>query len=145
MFINYEQATSLLLADVQEAEQCVRREVKVPLQQSMFDSLVSFVFNLGCGAFRTSTLLARLNEGNYLTAADQFPRWVNAGGRQLPGLVRRRALEQGLFLSGLQLVHNFTLEEQHEKGIESYPDYVYATSMGMRTPSSFIQGYTSIP
>jgi lysozyme len=138
MFISYEVATSLLLKDVQEAERCVNREVKVPINQPMFDSLVSFVFNLGCGNFRSSTLLGLLNQGSYMAAADQFPRWRHAGGRVLPGLVRRRALEQGMFLSELQLVHNFTTEEQHEKGIYSYPVYDYPTqyySFGVRTES----------
>jgi lysozyme len=144
MFINKEQALTLLLKDVQDAERCVVREVKVPVNQSMFDSLVSFTFNLGCGSLRSSTLLGLLNSGNYLAAADQFPRWVHAGGRVLPGLVRRRAMEQGMFLRELHLVHNFTAEEQYEKGLESYPNYVYPTSMGVRTPSSFVQSYTGI-
>src|SRR5215467_14111911 len=56
MVINEEVAHSLLLLDVQEAERCVRREVRVPITQSMFDALVSFIFNLGCTAFRRSTL-----------------------------------------------------------------------------------------
>jgi lysozyme len=114
MFISNERAVTLLLQDVQQAERCIQREVKVPLTQTMFDALVSFVFNLGCGAFRSSTILGLLNEGNYLPAADQFPRWVRAGGRVLPGLVRRRALEQGLFLSELSLIHNFIAGEIHE-------------------------------
>jgi lysozyme len=111
MFISQEVALSLLLQDVQDAERCVRREVKVPLTQTMFDALVSFVFNLGCGAFRSSTLLGLLNAGNYLSAADQFPRWNRGGGQVLPGLVRRRAQEQGLFLSELSLLHNFIAGE----------------------------------
>lgn len=110
-FINNEQAESFLLQDVQEAERCVHRHVKVPLNQSMFDALVSFVFNLGCTKFGSSTLLAYLNQGEYAAAADQFPRWVRAGGRELPGLVRRRAMEQAMFLSALQLIHNFTPED----------------------------------
>lgn len=106
-FINYEIAETLLLMDCQVAERCINRNVRVPITQTMFDALTSFVFNLGCGAFGTSALLGLLNDGNYLAAADQFPRWVFAGGRKLPGLVRRRALEQGLFLSELSLLHNF--------------------------------------
>lgn len=116
MFITVEQAHTLLLEDVQEAERCVNRNVKVPLYQSQFDALVSFVFNLGCGRFRSSTLLARLNQGNYLAAADQFPRWKFAAGRELPGLVRRRAVEQSLFLSELTLLHNYE-EDETERGV----------------------------
>jgi lysozyme len=54
---------------------------------------------LGAGALNQSTLLRELNIGNYTAAANEFPRWVNAGGQRLPGLVRRRAAERELFLS----------------------------------------------
>jgi lysozyme len=138
MFINEEIAHGLLLRDVQEAERCINREVKVPISRTMFDALVSFVFNLGCGAFRTSTLLKLLNGGEYIAAADQFPRWVRAGGRELPGLVRRRALEQGLFLSELQLVHNFTAEEVYESSkIEAIGSY-YSSSSANPTGTSAV-------
>lgn len=123
-FINHEIAHTLLFQDVQTAEDCIHRHVKVPLTQSMFDSLVSFVFNLGCGNFRGSTLLSLLNNGNYAAAADQLPRWVFAGGRQLPGLVRRRAMEQGLFLSELSLVHNYVVGGSHAEISQiSYHNY----------------------
>lgn len=123
MFITKEVAHSLLLADCQEAEGCIHRNVRVPLHQSQFDALVSFIYNLGCGAFRGSTLLKFLNDGNYLAAADQFPRWKFAGGRELAGLVRRRALEQGLFLANLSLIHNYVAIEPEEYYVETttYP------------------------
>lgn len=128
-FINHEIAHTLLFQDVQTAEDCIHRHVRVPLTQSMFDSLVSFVFNLGCGSFRSSTLLSTLNGGNYAAAADQFPRWVHAGGRQLPGLVRRRAMEQGLFLSEFSLIHNYVVGGRHDKDSPAtyhYPDVHFA-------------------
>lgn len=57
----------------------------------------SFIFNLGSGAFRNSTLIKLLNKGDYEGAAKQFARWNKAGGVVLPGLVRRRDAEKRLF------------------------------------------------
>lgn len=93
------QAEALLRQDVQWAEAAVRRNVTVPLTQSQFDALVSFVFNIGEPAFRRSTLLRLLNDGQRAAAADEFARWNKAGNRVLAGLTRRRADEQQLFLS----------------------------------------------
>lgn len=127
-FITKEIAHTLLLEDVQEAETCVYNSVKVPISQSMFDALVSFIFNLGCTKFRNSTLLKLLNEGNYLPAADEFPRWRLAGGRILPGLVRRRAMEQALFLSNLSLIHNYVAGEIYEYSREQAISSYYISS-----------------
>ncbi len=93
------QADAFLQDDLGEAEAAVIDLATVPLTDNQFATLVSFVFNLGAGAFASSTLLGELNRQNYSGAADQLLRWVNAGGRQLPGLVRRREAERQLFLS----------------------------------------------
>jgi lysozyme len=77
----------------------VRTLVKVKLNQNQYDALVSFTFNLGVGALQKSTLLKKLNAGDYLGAAAQFPRWVYANKQKLPGLVTRRNEEKKLFLS----------------------------------------------
>lgn len=76
----------------------VSRLVKVPLQQHEFDALVSFHFNTG--ALAKSTLLRRLNTGDRAGAAEEFLRWTKGGGKELPGLVRRRKSERYLFLTG---------------------------------------------
>ena len=73
--------------------------ITVSVTQNMFDALVSLAYNIGTGAFKNSTLLRLLNEGQANAAADQFDKWVSAGGRKLPGLVRRREIEKQLFLS----------------------------------------------
>ena len=70
----------------------------VQATQGQFDALVSFAFNLGLGALRGSTLLKKLNVGNVKGAADQFLLWVNAAGKVLPGLQKRRQDERALFL-----------------------------------------------
>ena len=87
----------LLRADAQRMVASVRRSVTVPLTQNQFDALVSFAFNVGAGAFQGSTLLKRLNAGDYAGAADEFGRWTKAGGKVVAGLVRRRTEEAALF------------------------------------------------
>ncbi len=75
-----------------------RPSVTVPLNQNQFDALVSLTYNIGSGAFNNSTLLKKLNKGDYQGAADQFLVWNKAGGKVMKGLVRRREAEQALFL-----------------------------------------------
>ncbi len=93
-------ALELLHADLSDAEDAVNNRVKVPLTQKQFDALVSLVFNIGVGAFAKSTLLRKLNKGDYFGAADQFTPWNKAGGKVVGGLVRRRAGERARFLEG---------------------------------------------
>lgn len=96
--ISQARADELLAQDLAPRERDVERLVKVPLTQHQFDALVSFVYNLGAGALAGSTLLKKLNAGNYAGAADEFLKWNKAGGKVLPGLSRRRAAERELFL-----------------------------------------------
>jgi len=98
MSITKEQAERMLLNDVQRFEPEVERLVQVPLSANQWDALVSFTYNLGAANLESSTLLRKLNAGDYAGAAEQFPRWNNAGGKVLPGLVRRREAERALFL-----------------------------------------------
>ena len=91
------QAEALLRKDVAWAENAVRKHVKVPLTQGQFDALTSFTFNCGAGALQKSTLLKKLNAGDYAGAQAEFGKWVRGGGRVLPGLVRRRNEEAQMF------------------------------------------------
>ena len=67
--------------------------------QSQYDAMISFTFNLGPGNLRSSTLLKKLNAGDRAGAADEFLKWTKAGGKTLPGLVKRREAERALFLT----------------------------------------------
>lgn len=96
--ITQAQGVKYLEEDTQEAQGAVTRLVKVPLTQGQYDALVSFTFNLGTGNLGSSTLLRKLNAGDYEGAASEFPRWVNAGGKKLDGLVRRREAERQMFV-----------------------------------------------
>lgn len=84
------QATDLLTADLASAEAAILTNVTVPLTQAQFDTLASFVFNIGVTAFAHSTLLKVLNNGEYDSVPSQLRRWVYAGGQRDPILVRRR-------------------------------------------------------
>jgi lysozyme len=91
-------AEKIFDADVAEREAVIYDLVNVPLNQGQFDALVSFVFNVGAEAFRNSTLLKKLNAGDYAGAADELLRWNKAGGKVLDGLTRRRQDERAMFL-----------------------------------------------
>ena len=95
--ITKEQAEKYLKKDVISFENTVNGVVKVKLNQNQFDALVSLVFNIGSGAFKKSTLLKKLNAGDYDGASEQFLVWVKAGGQTLKGLVNRREQERALF------------------------------------------------
>ena len=97
MRITQAEAEERLQKDVRHAEDCINSAVSVPLTQGEFDALCSFVFNLGCAAFRGSTLLRKLLDSDYDGAAAEFARWDKAGGRVLAGLTRRRAAEAARF------------------------------------------------
>lgn len=72
--------------------------VHVPLTQSQFDALVDFEYNLGRTALDHSTLLAKLNAGDYAGAAAEFPKWCHVGDKVVAGLLHRRLVEQGWFV-----------------------------------------------
>ena len=99
MTIKQETAERLLKTGLVSYESDVSRLVKVGLTQGQFDALVSFTYNLGARSLLTSTLLRKLNAGDYAGAADEFLRWNKAGGKVLNGLTRRREAERALFLS----------------------------------------------
>lgn len=94
-----EQAKEYMRHDLIEFEHTVNSSVKVPLNQNQFDALVSLAYNIGSNAFKSSTLVKKLNTGDYQGAADQFNVWINAGGKRMQGLVNRRDREKLLFLS----------------------------------------------
>jgi len=90
-----------LVEDLADHSKAIKKYVQVPLSQGQFDALTSFVFNLGEGNFRSSTLLKKLNKGLYDDVPEQIMRWNKArvDGKLTPlkGLTRRRAAEAAIF------------------------------------------------
>lgn len=94
------QAEEELLDHIKPIQWHIRQLVKIPLTPNQEAALVSFIYNVGIGNFRTSTLLKVLNTGRIEKAADEFGKWVFAKGKRLNGLVKRRLEEKSLFLRG---------------------------------------------
>ena len=95
------QCDQLLQRELRIALTAVDRQVRVPLSDTRRAALGSFVYNVGEGQFSSSTLLRLLNAGDARGACAQLSRWVYAGGKQLAGLVNRRAVERELCEVGL--------------------------------------------
>lgn len=93
------QAEDILKRDLVVFETAVRGAVTRSPNPDQFAALVSFVFNVGPGNFRSSTLLQKHNAGDFAGAAAEFLRWVYANGKVMPGLERRRKAERALYLS----------------------------------------------
>lgn len=96
-YITEPEAEALLVHDMTRFVTGVNGLLRVPVTQAQFDALVSFSFNLGVGALGRSTLLKKLNMGDYDGAQKEFGKWVYAGGNKLAGLVTRRNAEAALF------------------------------------------------
>ncbi|MBC8944628.1 MULTISPECIES: lysozyme [Xenorhabdus] len=97
--ITKQQAEALLSEDLNPIYDVLEQYVKVPLTQGQFDALCSLIFNVGIGNFIHSTLLKKLNQGDYQEAAQEFLKWDKANGNKLPALLARRKSEQEMFLS----------------------------------------------
>ena len=75
----------------------LQKLITVDLNQNQLDAIADFAYNEGIGAFGGSTLLRRINSGDFDAAADQFSKWITCKGKILQGLVKRRNLERTLF------------------------------------------------
>lgn len=93
-----EECDLLLKKDLTTHGLGVLKCVKVPINQNQYDAFTSFTFNVGVNAFCTSTLVKKLNEGDYTGACNQLPRWNRAGGKEVRGLTNRRLREKELCL-----------------------------------------------
>ena len=74
-------------------------KIRVPVSQNQFDAMVSLAYNIGVGAFLKSTLLKKVNAGDFAGASEEFLRWNKAGGKEVLGLTKRREREKQLFLT----------------------------------------------
>lgn len=97
--LSMEEVNEILKKDLQRFESGVLRLCPSIASQGQFDALVSFAFNVGLGNLQRSTIRMKHNRGEYEDAAEAFMMWTKAGGRELPGLVKRRKDEKSLYLS----------------------------------------------
>ena len=95
--ISQSQAEDFLRQDLDWVENSLNNSVKVPLKQNQYDALASLVYNIGATNFQSSTLLRKLNTGDYKGASEQFLVWNKQKGRTLKGLVKRRQEEKDYF------------------------------------------------
>lgn len=94
-----EEAAERFASDLEKFKAGVSALVKVALTPGQLTALISFAYNLGLGSLERSSLLSRLNACDQAGAADEFLKWVHVNGKELPGLVARRAAERKLFLT----------------------------------------------
>lgn len=100
--LTMDEVDAILAQDLNRFERGVARLCPAALgNQGIFDSLVSFSFNVGLGNLQRSSIRMKTNRGDYLGAAEEFMKWTKAAGRVLPGLVKRRQDERALYLSGV--------------------------------------------
>ncbi|ENN93786.1 lysozyme [Bartonella bovis] len=114
MTITHKKAETILLTDLQKYEAAVERAVDVNLSDEQFGALVSFCYNVGINAFQYSTLLKRLNKGDYEAVPAELQKWTRAGGKRLKGLVHRRAAEAGLWATSAYVSSNYQAVEAKE-------------------------------
>jgi lysozyme len=103
--ITYAEAEDYLYYDIKtKREPAIKDLVNVELDNYEFGALVSFIYNVGVGAFRRSTMLRKINQRDFKGASAEFPRWNKAGGKVLRGLVNRRRDERALWDKGSNAV-----------------------------------------
>ena len=98
---NRTECEQLLTDDVLKALDGVNRNVLINITNEERAAYTSFVFNVGEGSFRKSTMLKKLNSGDRVGACNELSKWVYAGGKKLNGLVKRREAERKLCLEGI--------------------------------------------
>jgi lysozyme len=96
--ITLERAEKLFKTLINEFETDVKKLIKVEVNENQLSALVSFAYNVGIGNLKNSTLLKKVNAGDFQGASKEFDKWVYSNGKKLAGLIRRRQAEKALFL-----------------------------------------------
>lgn len=91
---------ALLNKDLNTVARQINQYIKVPIPETTRGALYSFVYNVGAGNFKTSTLLHKINQGDIKGACEQLRRWTYAGGKQWKGLITRREIEREVCMWG---------------------------------------------
>ncbi len=140
MTITEGQADELFRQDLAEFTPAVERAVKVPLTDNQFAALVCFAFNVGIGNFQKSTLLKRLNAGDYDAVPVELMKWTKSKGRKLAGLVNRRSAEAGLWARGGFVQSSGSIPEKERPPLVSKEVVAIGTSIATGAGSSLVVG-----
>lgn len=95
--ITKEDALRLLMSELSTLQKALASVIHVDVTEGQFVALLSLVYNIGMGNFRTSTLLRELNKENFVNAGNEFARWIYVKRQPNEGLMRRRAKEREVF------------------------------------------------
>ena len=153
MKISKENADKLFKNDIKYFETSVNSCLKVKVTQSMFNALVSFTYNVGFGAFKSSTLLKYVNKKQFTKASKEFKKWNKCGGKVLNGLVKRRLLEQTEFERQGLASNHIILNDYKVPSLKGYKGfslvdglkkYKYKSDFGYRCELWEMLGYTEI-
>jgi lysozyme len=117
MVVSEAEAAEILRRDVEMFARGVRERLARKLSDAQFSALVSFAYNVGLGALAKSSVLRAVNAGDFEAVPRRLALWTKAGGRTLPGLVRRRAAEAALFVSGDGVVETRVPEVPRAKAV----------------------------
>ena len=118
MTIDESYAERILRKDLNHFQNAVTKYVKVSLNDNQFSALVSFCFNVGVPQFSKSTLVKKLNRGDYSAVPNELAKWVFVKGKRDDGLVNRRAVESGLWSKGSYVSSNY---QKVEKDLDVKP------------------------
>lgn len=138
--ITEEQAEDLLRKALPKYESCVEKYVKVPLSDNQFSALVSFVYNVGCTAFKNSTLLKKLNSGDYNCVPQELMKWTKVKGKELSGLINRRAAEGGLWAKGHFVTSRDIKPEGRNMPMLSHPEVLAPTVGALSWAGNILSG-----
>ena len=119
MKITEAQAVDILKNDLWRCESAVEQLVKVELNDNQFAALVSFVFNCGEANFKKSSLLRKLNAGDYESVPAELMKWTMANGKRVQGLANRRAAEGGLWVKGAPVASQYVEPEAKPETVAS--------------------------
>jgi len=129
MTITQKQADDILRQDLVKYETAVYDMVKQPLTQHQFDVLVDFAYNAGTGALKSSTLLKKINAGDFDAVPAELMKWTKGGGKVLPGLVRRRQAESAWWATSPAATKTPEQAFEHEQEQRTDPDPVPVRTM----------------
>lgn len=145
MSISKGDAERLLRYDLDRFVKAVNTLVKVDLTDNQFAALVSFCFNVGEGAFKRSTLLRKLNAGDYDAIPGEFARWNKVNGKVVPGLTNRRAAEAGLWVRGSFVSSNYIAASEPRSGQASAAASYGGIAAAAATAAPLVQAFAGVP